>query len=439
VVRDISWPLSNVITFPRPRREDNRWRPGQTDAAAGMIPAARPGGWPLQPAWPDLAWAGFLLLNLAAILIFQRWETIPFHLIWISVTLLYGFRIWSARPALWVLAAVSVSTFAAVGADVWRHRGPAEELTEVPLMAVMFWAMAWHARRRLAADTERARVSEENGRLLATQRRFLQDASHQLRTPITIALGHAELLARELAGQKSRDIHVVVGELTRLKGLGDRLLTIAASQNPDFFRPEPVDLSRLIREAFLRWQPTAKRDWQLGQLSAATVRADPERLGLAVDALLENAVQHTGPGDLIRLSVSHGPDMAFARIVIEDGGTGIRSGDVAHIFDRFRTGSNGTAGGTGLGLALVRSIARGHHGEIRVRSTPGTGSRFDLMLPAMTAAGEGPAGHPAPAANSAGERRARTPAPAMTAAGELPAGRPAPAQAGEPHGTWTQR
>ena len=69
-------------------------------------------------------------------------------------------------------------------------------------MAAMFGAMAWHARRRVAADTERARVSEENARLLAAQRRFLQDASHQLRTPITIALGHAELLAGELAGQE---------------------------------------------------------------------------------------------------------------------------------------------------------------------------------------------------------------------------------------------
>jgi signal transduction histidine kinase len=286
---------------------------------------------------------------------------------------------------------VSVTTFAAIGLDVWRHAEPAVQLSEVPLLAAMFWAMVWHARRRLAADTERARVSEQNARLLATQRRFLQDASHQLRTPITIALGHAELLAGQLAGQEKHDIDVVVGELTRLRSLGERLLIIAASENPDFLRPEPVDLDRFIREAFLRWQSTARRDWQLGQPSGATVRADRERLGLAVDALLENAVQHTGPGDLIRLSASHGSHPAFARIVIEDGGTGIPRGELPHIFDRFRTGSSiVAAGGTGLGLALARSIARGHRGEIRVRSTPGTGSRFDLMLPAMTAAGESP-------------------------------------------------
>jgi two-component system, OmpR family, sensor kinase len=73
-------------------------------------------------------------------------------------------------------------------------------------------------------------------------------------------------------------------------------------------------------------------------------------------------------------------------------GTGIPYDEVAHIFDRFRTGSNiGLHGGTGLGLALVRSIAPGHGGEVLVRSAPGKGSMFGLMLPAMTAAGEGPA------------------------------------------------
>ncbi len=374
-------------------------QPDQQARATVLIPGLRPSDqWPFWPVWLDLAWVGFSLLNLAAILIFARWETIPFHFIWISVTLLYGFRIWPTKPTLWVLAVVVVTTFAAIGVDVLRHAEPADELNEVPLMAAMFWAMVWHARRRLAADTERARVSDENARLLATQRRFLQDASHQLRTPITIALGHAELLARELTGQEQRDIHVVLGELTRLRSLGERLLIIAAAENPDFLHPEPVALDEFLGEAFLRWRPTAARDWQLGQLAAATVRADRERLELALDALLENAVQHTRPGALIRLSASNDMRTAFACIVIEDEGTGIPQDELAHIFDRFRTGSRaGPPGGTGLGLALVRSIARGHRGEVRVHSTLGAGSRFELMLPALTAAAEVPAGVPAPA------------------------------------------
>jgi len=374
-----------------------------------MPPRLRPSDrWPFWPGWIDLAWGAFAAANLIAIIIFESWETIPFHFIWISVTLLYGFRIWRARPTLWVLAAVSVTTFAAIGLDVWRHTEPIDELNEVPLMAAMFAAMVWHARRSLAADTERARVAQENVRLLAAQRRFLQDASHQLKTPITIALGHAELMARELAGQERRDIEVVIGELTRLRGLSRRLLLIAAAEDPDFLRPEPVVLDIFLREVFRRWQPTAARDWQLGPLCPATVQADRDRLALAVDALLENAVQHTVAGNLIRLSLECDPSVPSAAIVIADGGAGIEQSGLAGIFGRFRTGpATGAAGGsddsdpedggTGLGLALVESVARGHRGEVRVQSEVGVGSRFELVLPAAAAPGADAGPGPGPA------------------------------------------
>jgi signal transduction histidine kinase len=345
--------------------------------------------WPWRVAWVDAAWALFSLVNLGCILIFSHWETIPFHFIWISLTLLYGFRVWAIRPTLWVLAVVMVTTFAAISWDVWRGIQSVDELNEVPLMAIMFWLMVWHAQRRLDADRERDLVSEENARLLATQRRFLQDASHQLRTPITIALGHAELLAQELTDRtERRDIQVVVGELTRLRRLGERLLVIAASEDPDFLRPEPIALDRFIMDVIRRWRPTAERQWRIGQLDEVTVSADRERLGLAVDALLENAVRHTTESDTIELAVVE-PDPGLpVRIIVADTGAGILPAELAHIFDRFRTGSsvNGSAAtpakGTGLGLALVRAVAHAHGGDVRVRSTPGAGSEFELVLPA---------------------------------------------------------
>ena len=355
--------------------------------------AARAGGtfsWPWRVAWVDVAWALFSVANLIAILVFSRWETIPFHFIWISLTLLYGFRVWATRPTLWVLGVVIVTTFAAISWDVYEGAQSVDELNEVPLMAMMFWLMVWHAQRRLDADHERDLVSDENARLLATQRRFLQDASHQLRTPITIALGHAELLARELTDRtEQRDIQVVVGELSRLRRLGERLLVIAASEDPDFLRPEPIALDRFTMDVIRRWRPTADRQWQLGPLDTVTIGADRERLGLAVDALLENAVRHTGCGDTIQLSVLvSGPDLPV-RMIVADTGQGIAPSELEHIFDRFRTGSppGGAAAGTGskgtgLGLALVRAVAHAHGGDVRVRSTPGVGSEFEMVLPA---------------------------------------------------------
>ena len=339
--------------------------------------------WPFRPALLDAVWAAFSAVNLVAIFAFAGWETVPFHFIWISFTLVYGFRTWAPRPTLAVLGAVMATTGAAIGVDVARGAEPVAELTEVPLMAAMFLAMVWHARRKLTAEQESRRFGEENARLLATQRRFLQDASHQLRTPITIALGHAELLAGGLTGhQEGHDIEVVLGELNRLRRIAERLLVIAAAEGPEFLQPEMVELDGFTMEILRRWRPTADRRWQLGRLDKVTVQADRERLGLAVDALLENAVRHTASGDVIKLSVVAVGYGLPVRMIVADTGQGIPAELLRHVFDRFRSGDSGPRRGTGLGLALVSAVARAHGGDVQVQSSPGRGSEFELLLPA---------------------------------------------------------
>ncbi len=359
--------------------------------------------WPFSPLALYAGWAVFSALNLVAIYWFANWETIPFHFIWISLTLLYGFRPWRAGPTMWVLGAVMLTTASGIGLDVWRGSEPPAELTEVPLMAAVFVAMAWHAHRRQAADRATRLLSEENVRLLATQRQFLQDAAHQLRTPITIALGHAELLADDLTGhQEGQDIQVVIGELSRLRRIAERLLLIAAADDPGFLHTESVALDRLTMELIRRWRPTADRSWQLGRLDPVTVRADKERLGLALDALLENAVRHTGTDDVIQLSVIRGWPGMPVRIVVVDGGSGIPEDRLHTIFDRFSTGDDHESRGTGLGLPLVRAVARAHGGDVTVRSKPGWGSEFELTLPASSGGRpELPAGSAVPVAADA--------------------------------------
>jgi signal transduction histidine kinase len=339
--------------------------------------------WAYRNSLVDAAWVVFGLINLDLIVMYPWWETIPFHFIWISLTIIYGFRTWKLGPTLWILGVVMLLTAVGIGAAVRQGQERPAELVEVPLMAMVFLAMAWHARRTQAAEGSYQLIAAQIARILDDQRRFLQDAAHQLRTPITIALGHAELLAGELASdrQEGTDVAVIVGELTRLRRISDRLLIIVAAADPAFLHPEPVDLDELVTELLLRWRPAADRRWRTGTLDRVTVRADRERLALALDALIENAVRHTSSADAIQLAVIGGAPDGLARMLVTDTGTGIAAEQLPFIFDRFRTGDNGRSRGTGLGLPLVAAVAAAHGGTVNVRSEPAAGSEFELVVP----------------------------------------------------------
>ena len=265
--------------------------------------------WPVRGLlWVDIAWAIFAVANLLGMLVFATWETVPFHFIWVSLTILYGFRVWPLKPTLSVLGVIIAVTGAILIVDIARGTQPLDELTEVPLMSAMFLAMVWHARRRLVATEEMRRVSDENLRLLERERRFIQNASHELRTPITVAIGHAELLQRATdPGTMATDARVVLDELMRLRRLSERLLLLAAAEHPDFLHRRPIEIEPVLVEALHRWSPTP-RQWRLGTTDEAMVEADADRLALAIDALVENAVKHTTPNDWIELSVrrNHG-------------------------------------------------------------------------------------------------------------------------------------
>jgi signal transduction histidine kinase len=332
-------------------------------------------------------WVIFTLVNLHLMMMYPRWETVPFHLIWAALALFYGFRTWKTGLTLVVVSVIMVATAGAIDVDVRLDSHWMAAFTEDPLLALMFFTMVWHTHRRIAAERSHRQIATQIAQLLADQRRFLQEAAHQLKTPITIALGHAELLSSALAcslaadQQEGTDIAVIIGELNQLRRISEHLLVIAAAGDPEFLRPEPVALDGLVAGLLTRWRPAADRRWQLGQVSRVIVLADRERLSLALDALLENAMQHTASGDVIELSVIGGAPATVARLVVADTGSGIAADQLPYIFDRFRSGVTGPSRGTGLGLALVDAVARAHGGTVLVCSEPGQGSTFTLVLP----------------------------------------------------------
>jgi signal transduction histidine kinase len=235
---------------------------------------------------------------------------------------------------------------------------------------------------RLAAMEELQRVSQENLRLLEQQRQFLQDASHELGTPITVALGHAELIERAATDEAmAADARVVTGELARLRRLTNRLLLLASAGNPDFLQLAPVAVDSLVLDALDRWGPVPRR-WRLGDVAEATVLCDRDRLVVALDALLENAVAHTGTGDRIEIGVRL--ENRCAVFTVTDSGCGIPEEELDRIFRRFARAEpyrSGETGGFGLGLSIVQAIAQAHHGSARVRSASGEGAAFEVLIP----------------------------------------------------------
>jgi signal transduction histidine kinase len=340
----------------------------------------------LRRHWIEIAWAAFSVANLVVIVSLRRWETIPFHLIWVSLTLLYGFRVWRPGTTAIVLLIVILTTGATLSWTVWLGKEQFDEVAEVPLMAAMFVAMAMHAHRRQRSVEAEQRSSATVRRVLERQREFVRDASHELRTPITVARGHAELLRGNALDERSeRDADVILEELDRLSELSERLLTLASADHPGFLTFRQVAVEDLVAETVVRWGAVAPRDWRIDVQVEGPVRADRDRLATAIDALIENAVHATDAGD--RIEVSARADGPMLVIEVADDGRGIDPGEADAIFERFARSPIERArddGGTGLGLAIVKAIVEAHGGTVEASGEPGRGATFRLHLPGFS-------------------------------------------------------
>jgi signal transduction histidine kinase len=340
----------------------------------------------LRDHWPELAWGLFAIANAGLMLALPEWQTVPFHFVWVSLTVLYGYRLWRRETTTLLLTAVVLATGAAILAGGEPGHERLSELTEVPLMAAMFMAMVWHARRRYEALRQVRRAAER-------ERDFVRDASHQLRTPITIARGHAELIRCASADpQIVRDAEVVIGELHRLGRASDRLLILAASEHPGFLVLQPVELAELVRLAASRWCAIPGRRWRFLADAPGTLLVDRERIDCVLDALIENAIKATDAGD--RIAVEARADGPVPVLAVSDDGRGMKPGQVARVFERFARvpDEHGRCnGGTGLGLPIVKAIIEAHHGTVSVASEVGVGTAFELrfreFVPARRTAG----------------------------------------------------
>jgi two-component system, OmpR family, sensor kinase len=341
------------------------------------------------------AWVAFAAINVVAMFVLPGKETVPFHFVWISLSIVYGLQSWSLTRTYLVLVAVGAVTGVALIRHVQNHVIGWEETTEVPLMSLVFLAMVWHVRRRTAANAEARALAESERRMRDAQRRFVRFASHELRTPLTVARGYTELIRDEhLDPQVGEDTAVVLDELDKLERIAARLLTLAKVEEPSQLRLAPVDLDALLHRTIKRWRPTANRQWSIDS-QAGMIVADADRLEAALDSLLENAVRYTEGGGRIELRARR--DDGYVSIMVGDDGVGIPAEDLNFVFEGFHSGS--LRGGTGMGLAIVAAVVHSHGGTVRAENREDGGALFTLRLPTRARANgrtapAGPASYP---------------------------------------------
>jgi signal transduction histidine kinase len=336
----------------------------------------------LRRSWLEIGWGVFAAANFSVMIVLPRWETIPFHFIWVSLTLLYGVRILRAGTTAAILGLVVVATGIGIVHDAMVGTQPWDEISEVPLMSAMFLAMVWHAHRRRAALRIAREESAQRQAMLVQQEEFLHDASHELRTPVTIARGHLEL-HRFANGRTEPELEVALDELQRMESILDRLLLLATAAEPRAIAVDPIDTETFLEDVFVRWSEVAPRVWRLGPLAAGSLLVDAEALRISLDALLENAVKHTGPADAIEIRSRTAADELVIEVI--DEGPGIPADALDRIFERFGRADaarNRAQGGVGLGLAIVDATVKAEGGRCTVETSP-TGSTFALWLPSF--------------------------------------------------------
>jgi len=219
-----------------------------------------------------------------------------------------------------------------------------------------------------------------------SERRFIQDVSHELKTPLTILKGELQVALKKArsAGEYAEILQSNLEETEKMARIVEDLLTLARFDNREVrLERVPADLGALLRGAAARLEGVARANGVTIEVSSPgdvpAVEADQAQLGRLLLNLLDNAVKYGKSGGKVLASVY--TDAGQPAVSVSDNGPGIPAADLPHIFKRFyRADSSRSSSGFGLGLSIAKSIADAHGAEIRVASSP-AGSTFTVVFP----------------------------------------------------------
>lgn len=218
---------------------------------------------------------------------------------------------------------------------------------------------------------------------MAAQRRLLSDVSHQLRTPLTVARGHLDVLHRTGYGDRAttgETVMLVLDELDHMSGMVDSLLLLGRAIEPDFLELEPIDLRSFVGDLHEAAVVLADRSWSMDDIPDAVVWADASKLRGALLNVIDNAVKATSTGDRIAICASLDPAGGVV-LAVEDAGPGIPPAQRQAVLARFARVDGSATPGTGLGLAIVDAVAHAHGGAVEIGSSSLGGARVGIALP----------------------------------------------------------
>jgi two-component system sensor histidine kinase MprB len=278
----------------------------------------------------------------------------------------------AARRVLAPLAEVAQTAEQIGQTDDLSHRLRIHADDEVGQLATRFN----HMLERL--ESSRAALDES----VRAQRQLVADASHELRTPVTSLRTNIEVLLAggELGDEDRRRLLAdVVEQSEELSALVGDLIELARGDLPPD-ATEDTRLDRIVEESLARSRRNAPEVEFQASLAPVIVEGVPERLGRAVNNLLDNAARHSPPGGPVEVVVDGDG------VRVRDHGSGVSEADLPYVFDRFFRGANSRARqGSGLGLAIVRQVAAQHGGSVSAANAPDGGAVFSLRLPTMPA------------------------------------------------------
>jgi two-component system, OmpR family, sensor kinase len=214
----------------------------------------------------------------------------------------------------------------------------------------------------------------------AAQRQFLDDAGHELKTPLTVLRGHLELLEHGDPAEVEETRELLLDEVDRMSRLVGDLILLAKTRRPDFLVPGKVDLDQLTRSLLAKARALGDRDWQLDAVADGDAVLDEQRITQAVLQLADNAVKHTDAGDVVAIGSAR--DGSTVRLWVRDTGDGIAAEDREVVLQRFgRSHVRAGDDGFGLGLSIVNAIAERHGGRVTIGDADPHGALVEVTLP----------------------------------------------------------